>query len=413
MVLRLPSGRLELDDVTLNVLYLAHDLSDPAIRRRVIMLKAGGAEVTVAGFLRDENRLANEPGIRLVVLGETADGRLGQRMAAVLKARLSLSRLLAGISRPDVILARNLETLALAGAASSLFGANVPVVYECLDIHRLLLDKGAKGMALRAAEGAFGRSARLLITSSPAFVDHYFKPLSHLDLPVMLLENKVLELVPPENPEPPQMRPPAPGTPWRIGWFGAIRCQKSFALLSRFAQVMKGNVEIVIRGRVSPKEFPDFEAMVAAAPHVSFHGTYRNPEDLASIYREVQFVWAIDFFEEGLNSEWLLPNRLYEGALHGAVPIALSSTETGRFLARRGLGLLLQKADTDTFERQFLDMTVETYRGLFETLAATDRNQWVTGPVECGALVRQLAGLSSTAAPAVKPAMPLPLRSEG
>jgi succinoglycan biosynthesis protein ExoL len=95
------------------------------------------------------------------------------------------------------------------------------------------------------------------------------------------------------------------------------------------------------------------------------------------------------------------------------VPIALSSTETGRFLARRGLGLLLQKADTDTLEQQFLDMTVETYRALFETLAATDRNQWITGPADCEALVRQLAFLASKAAATTGLAMPLPLRSEG
>ncbi|TJW35424.1 MAG: hypothetical protein E5X59_34950, partial [Mesorhizobium sp.] len=30
----------------LHVLYLVHDVSDPAVRRRIIMLKAGGAQVT-------------------------------------------------------------------------------------------------------------------------------------------------------------------------------------------------------------------------------------------------------------------------------------------------------------------------------------------------------------------------------
>ncbi|WP_377296827.1 glycosyltransferase [Rhizobium sp. SGZ-381] len=399
--------------MTLNVLYLAHDLSDPAIRRRVIMLKAGGATVTVAGFLRDENRLADEPGIRLVVLGRTADGRLGQRMAAVIKARLSLSRLLRGLDRPDVILARNLETLALAGATSGHFGKDVPVVYECLDIHRLLLDEGVKGRLLRAAEGFFGRSASLLVTSSPAFVAHYFKPLSRLDLPVMLLENQVLELSPQGGTAPAAPRPPLANAPWRIGWFGAIRCRKSFDILSRFASAMNGRVEIVIRGRVSPKEFPDFEARVAATPHVSFHGTYRNPEDLQDIYSDIQFVWAIDFFEEGLNSEWLLPNRLYEGALHGAVPIALSSTETGRFLARRGLGLLLPTADPAALEACFSALTVTQYNSLFEKLAATDRRQWITSEADCQALVRQLGLLCTKVPPSGALSLSSPLQSEG
>ncbi|WP_234905913.1 glycosyltransferase [Affinirhizobium pseudoryzae] len=399
--------------MTINVLYLAHDLSDPAIRRRVVMLKAGGAAVSVAGFLRDANRLADEKDVPVRVLGHTADGRFAQRIAAVVKARAGLARHLSGLRRPDVIIARNLETLALAKGARAQFGGSVPVVYECLDIHRLLLDDGLKGRLLRAAEGQFGRSASLLATSSPAFVEHYFKPRSNLRLPVMLLENKVLDLEAHPGLWPPIARPPRKGEPWRIGWFGAIRCRKSFAILSEFAAAMDGQVEIVIRGRVSPKEFPDFERQVAQAPHVSFHGTYRNPEDLSRIYGEVQFVWAIDFFEEGLNSEWLLPNRLYEGALHGAVPIALSSTETGRFLALRQLGLLLSHADVAELVRRFEALAAEDYLSLFATLADTDRSIWAVGRAECQALVRQLAALGSTAPAEAGFIIPSPLQSEG
>lgn len=399
--------------MTINVLYLAHDLSDPAIRRRVVMLKAGGATVSVAGFLRDVNRLADEPDVTVRVLGQTADGRFAQRIGAVVKARVALARHLSGLSRPDVIIARNVETLALAKGARAQFGGLVPVVYECLDIHRLLLDGGMKGRLLRAAEGLFGHSASLLATSSPAFVEHYFKPRSRLRLPVMLLENKVLDLDPHPGLWPPVARPPRKGEPWRIGWFGAIRCRKSFAMLSQFAAAMNGQVEIVIRGRVSPKEFPDFQRQVARTPHVSFHGTYRNPEDLSRIYGEVQFVWAIDFFEEGLNSEWLLPNRLYEGALHGAVPIALSSTETGRFLARRELGMLLPQAQAEDIARRFEALGVDDYLQLFAKLADSHRSAWSVGRAECQALVRQLAALGSTAPAEAGFIIPSPLQSEG
>lgn len=403
----------EWDDVMINVLYLAHDLSDPAIRRRVVMLKAGGAAVSVAGFLRDVNRLAEEKDVPVRVLGETADGRFAQRIAAVIKARAALSRHLSGLPKPDVIIARNLEMLALSQGARAQFGGSVPVVYECLDIHRLLLDTGIKGRLLRLAEEQFGRNAALLATSSPAFVEHYFKARSHLRLPVMLLENKVLDLEAHPGLWPPVARPPRRGEPWRIGWFGAIRCRKSFAILSQIAAAAQGRVEIIIRGRVSPKEFPDFQEQVARAPHVSFHGTYRNPEDLARIYGEVQFVWAIDFFEEGLNSEWLLPNRLYEGALHGALPMALSSTETGRFLKRRELGLLLERAHPPEIVRRFETLSGEDYLSLFARLADTDRSVWAVGRAECQALVRQLAALGSTAPAEAGFTIPSPLQSEG
>ena len=46
--------------MTLQILYLAHDLTDAAIRRRVLMLRQGGARVSVAGFQRAGNVLAGE-----------------------------------------------------------------------------------------------------------------------------------------------------------------------------------------------------------------------------------------------------------------------------------------------------------------------------------------------------------------
>ncbi|MES2146149.1 MAG: glycosyl transferase family 1, partial [Pseudomonadota bacterium] len=54
-----------------SILYLAHDLDDSAIWRRVVMLKNGGAEVTPAGFRRGTGPL---PGPALV-LGATGNGR--------------------------------------------------------------------------------------------------------------------------------------------------------------------------------------------------------------------------------------------------------------------------------------------------------------------------------------------------
>ncbi|MFD1746719.1 glycosyltransferase [Rhizobium helianthi] len=378
-----------------------------------MMLLAGGAEVCVAGFQRERNGLSDLEGVKTIVLGHTADGRLAQRVSAVIKARLALSRLLAGLKRPDVVIARNLEMLALSGAASGHFGGRLPVVYECLDIHRLLLDQGMKGRVLRAAEARFARHASLLATSSPAFVENYFKPLSGLDLPVLLLENKVLALEGAGASWPPQPRMPMQGEPWRIGWFGAIRCRKSFEILSRFAEEMEGRVEVVIRGRVSPHEFSDFEGMVARSPHVSFHGAYKNPEDLADIYREVQFVWAIDFFEEGLNSEWLLPNRLYEGSLHGAIPIALSSTETGRFLKRRGMGLLLDHADPDSLTTRFFNLTPQYYLTLMDQLRQSEASQWMVAGNECQALTRQLSALTPNVGNTPGLAVSSQLQSEG
>lgn len=379
-----------------HVLYLAHDLSDPAIRRRVMTLLAGGAQVTLAGFRRGENRLADIEGVRPIVLGETSDGKFLQRMKAVALAAASLGGKLRGMPRPDVVIARNLEMLALAKRALALFGSDIPLVYECLDIHRLLLNEGKAGKLLNGAQHYFARDAKLLMTSSPAFVEHYFKPVSGLNLPVLLQENKVLALDATTR-EKQQPRPPVAGEPWKIGWFGALRCRKSLEILAEFAKEMDGKVEVVLRGRPAYSEFDDFDGFVKNAPYVQFHGPYKNPEELAAIYNEVQFTWAIDFFEEGQNSSWLLPNRLYEGCLYGTLPIAVAGTETARFIERRKIGFVLPEATRANLNTLFSQMTPANYSAAFDALVIQDEKQWLTDRNDCRLLVHKLSNLTESA----------------
>ncbi len=388
----------------LRVLYLVHDLSDPAVRRRVLMLAAGGAEVTLAGFRRGENRLADIEGVTPLELGATADARFAQRLLAVAGAAAGLARRLAGIARPDVILARNLEMLALAGRASARFGS-VPIAYECLDVHRLLLKDGLVGKALRAAESRFARNARLLVTSSPAFVEHYFRPLSGVRAPVHLLENRVLELGGNETNLPVRARPA--GVPWRIGWFGAIRCRKSLDLLAAFTRRMEGRFEVVLRGRPVRSEFDDFDGLVAREPFLRFEGPYRNPEDLAAIYDEVDFAWAMDFFEEGQNSLWLLPNRLYEGCRHGVLPIVLEGTETARLAGRYGIGVTLADAHPETLAERFAAFDGAAYQALQAELVRHGTRPWVLDRADCAAFVQRLAALRQPAGQAAA-AHPVP-----
>ncbi|MBZ9953155.1 MULTISPECIES: glycosyl transferase family 1 [unclassified Mesorhizobium] len=382
----------------LNVLYLVHDVSDPAVRRRITMLRAGGAQVTLAGFRRTANRIADVEGLRPLDLGATRDGRFAQRLTAVAKAAVSIGTRLRGMPRPDLIIARNLEMLALARRANTAFGAAVPIVYECLDIHRLMLRSDAVGRALRATERYLARDVRLLVTSSPAFTANYFEPYGQVTAPVELVENKYFEaaaILPAEH----EMAEAPVAPPWRIGWFGALRCRRSLELLADFSRRADGRFEIVLRGRPALTEFPDFHAFVEAEPWLSFRGPYRNPEDMAAIYRDVHFSWAIDFFEAGQNSEWLLPNRLYEGCRFGAVPISMANTETGRFLGRQGIGILLPEASPDALEAALGKMEERRFSTLKERVLSRNPRIWSYDRSDCRALVDKLRSLAAMRQP--------------
>ncbi|RUX76547.1 glycosyl transferase family 1 [Mesorhizobium sp. M7A.F.Ca.US.006.04.2.1] len=378
----------------LHVLYLVHDVSDPAVRRRITMLRAGGAQVTLAGFRRTANPIADIEGLRPIDLGGTRDGRFGQRLAAVAKAAVSIGSKLGGMPKPDVIVARNLEMLALARRARSAFGASVPIVYECLDIHRLVLRNDVLGKALRATERFLARDVKLLVTSSPAFIANYFKPFGQVAAPIELVENKYFEAatIVPGAPEA-ELSPVGP--PWRIGWFGALRCRRSLELLADFSRRTEGRFEIVLRGRPALSEFPDFHGFVEAEPWLSFLGPYRNPEDMAAIYNDVHFSWAIDFFEAGQNSEWLLPNRLYEGCRFGAVPISMGNTETGRFLKQQDIGVLLPQASPEALEAALGKMEEHRFARLKGRVLARNPRTWSYDRSDCRALVERLRSLTA------------------
>lgn len=321
----------------MKVAYFVHDLHDAAVARRIAMMQAGGLEPVVLGFRRSPTAPADIGGAPVVDLGRTADARLGQRAAAVLRNWLFASRIGRAVEDCSIYMARNLESLILAARVAA-GRPNVRLVYECLDIHRTLLGTRTVDRLIQKIERSHLERVDLLVTSSPAFLSNYFTPRLPPAEPALLVENKVLRIA--GGTARPDL-PRDPGPPWTIGWFGMLRCRRSLAMLATLARLGGGRVKVLIAGRPALSEIPDFERLVRETEGLAYAGPYK-PEDLPDLYRRTHFTWAIDYFEEGLNSSWLLPNRLYEGSFHGSVPIALDHVETGAWLRRRGAGILVR-----------------------------------------------------------------------
>lgn len=387
---REPSERADLPEEaslpSLRVAYLVHDLNDPAVARRVRMLRAGGAEVRLTGFHRGADAPSQVADAPARSLGRTRDGRLFSRAASVASAAMQGRERRGAVGGVDIVVARNLEMLLLA--AVSLVRSEKPLVYECLDVHRLMLS-GAAGTVMRRLERALLGRARLLIVSSPAFLREYFGPKQKHSGPSLLLENKLLDLEGRAARE--AVAPPAP-PPWRIGWFGAIRCARSLRMLTELAGRLHGRLEVLIAGRPAYDQFDDFDRQVARAPHVRFVGPYL-PQDLPALYGDVHFTWAIDYYEEGLNSAWLLPNRLYEGGSQGAVPLALADVETGRWLAERGAGVLLHDPAEELADL-FAHLDAPGYAQLRAASAAIPPSDLRATRRDCEDLVRRLRGIA-------------------
>lgn len=392
------AGEAELDPVDkgvasapplASILYVVHDTADAAVRRRIAMLEAGGATVRLAGFRRGEP----QPGVA-ADFGPTVPARLDKRILRVFETCWHHRRYASAAAGVDLILCRNLESLLIGVLLRRLHNRKARVAYEVLDIHRAMLSEGWKGKVMRWIERRLAGSADLLLTSSPAFAREYFARINPLNLPVRLVENKVFPPVAAHR-RPREAAPP--GRPLRIGWFGVIRCRKSLAILRDAAALMGGRLEVDIRGKPAEHEFEDFHGTIAGSPFLTFHGPYR-PQDLPDHYGEVDLVWAIDFFEQGLNSSWLLPNRLYEGCLNGAVPIAEAKVETGRWLRERQLGLLLDPVDAATLVAALRTLDPERLAALRADVEALPEATWSSSEAECRALVAELARIEQVPA---------------
>jgi len=354
------------------------------------MLQEGGAEVSLIGFRRTDAPLAEVAGVRPIDLGQTHPGRFSHRLARILRGYVNLRRVLHGLPEPSAVLARTLEMMPLAAACQRYFRNHPTLVYESLDIHRLLLSRAVAGRLLQKLESFYVEHADLVLTSSPGFIREYFLPRFGPNVPIRLVENKVLQLDAFSGLDRAKESINRAQSPWTIGWFGALRCAESLRVLTALATALPDRVTVVMRGFPAPSVLDDLESHIKHLPNVRFYGRYRTPEDLKQIYAEVDFVWAIDMFEMGTNSKWLLPNRLYEGGCFGAVPLAQAGTEVGRWVEAHVAGVQIATPLLSNLKIFFEALDQSRFESLARAVASLPTGTWMDRAADCHELLAAL-----------------------
>ncbi len=380
------------------VLFFGHDVHDAAVQRRIQSLIAAGADVTGLTMRR------GPPGVfdwANIDLGETRHADYRQRIAAMWRALPALRRETALTGAADILWARNFDMLALALYARAHARSRGAVVYECLDVHPLMLRSDAVGWAFRVAEGFMLERSTLLVVSSPGFLREYFERHHDGRYRAQLMENRI----PADLMRPVTARPACDATGrLRVGYTGFLRCRRSVRLLGRAAEAAGGRVEVILRGYAAPAYLPDFEELLAQSPGLRYGGRYAYPDDLPQMYAAMDLVWAGDFSEAGANSDWLLPNRLYEGGAYGAVPVAPAASEAGRWIAARGVGFVLPEPLEETLPAFLTSVTHAEIAGKRAAMAAQPADTFITPVAETADLLARLvAGARSRTRPA-KPA---------
>jgi succinoglycan biosynthesis protein ExoL len=361
-------------------LFFAHNVAESTVGKRARAFTAAGLSVTTAAFRRYTANREFVPEWPNIPLGITRDRAYLRRLALMLAAYFRLFRHRDQIRAADIFYARNFDMCLLAIAARVLAGRRIPIVYEVLDVHRLMTADHALGRLARWGERRLLRRIDLLVLSSPAFMTEFFARRQGYAGRWFLLENKVVFTVQSALPEraslPTEPPPPAPAT-WVVGWFGALRDRRSLALLCQIAEDLGERVQIYIRGYPAGVSRGDLDEVTRTHPNVVYEGEFKNPDDLPAIYARVHFTWAIDFFEAGFNSTWLLPNRLYEGALYGSLALAADGTQTAEKVRLLGLGWTFPPALREEIGAFLRNVSVEQYEAARRRVLALPLSEFV------------------------------------
>jgi succinoglycan biosynthesis protein ExoL len=323
------------------VAFFGHDAADAAVRRRVQGFLDDRLNVT--GFMmhrRDPGPMAWEN----VDLGRTRDGAFLQRILQVFAGAKLAAGAREKLAEADVIYARNLDMLACAFLAKRHARLATPVIYESLDVHRLLTRSDLIGSAMRWLERSLLKRSAALVVSSPGFIRNHFEKRYPGDFRAFVVENRLAPgAAYGERSCERKSSVQESGPPLRLGWVGNLRCQRSLDLLCQLADEFPDRLEIRLHGMPARTEIPVFEPVIEARANMTYFGRYRSPEDLAGIYEGLDVVWAGDFMEAGYNSVWLLPNRIYEGGYYCTPSIAPSGTETAAWLEQHRCGFVIDE----------------------------------------------------------------------
>jgi succinoglycan biosynthesis protein ExoL len=343
-----------------HVFYFCPEVSDASTLKRVQQFLDHGYGVTVFGFHRKRYNTGFEPAWPFVPLGLTVDGKYWHRLRALLGALPVIFACRRRLKTASLLYARNIDQLLLALVARLFAFSRAPIVYEVLDIPPFMTRGRIASRVLRWVERICLRRVKMLVLSSPAFHRNFYAAIQKYSGDWFLLENKLH----PSIVEGSQQRLPAAprerGKPWVVGYFGLIRGQATFDLMTRLAERLQGRVVFKFRGALTTVDQRSFATALARLPNMEFGGSYLPHQDLQTIYSDVDFAWALDLEHTEHNSRWLMPCRFYEAGYFGVPCLAVRSFEVGAMLERHRIGF--------TFDRPLEEQLVQ----FFETLQPAD-----------------------------------------
>lgn len=372
-------GTASMDNDGNRLFFFCPDITDASTVKRVQQFIDHGLRVIVFGFRRERYNNGYEPPWRHVELGMTADGRYWQRLRALLGALPTIFAQRRWLRRASVVYARNIDQLVLTMLARWMSGSRAPVTYEVLDIPPALMGRGPVALLLRFVERLCLRHVRLLVLSSPGFHRSYYSLVQKYRGEWFLLENKLHTPIAAAPAVRDAWTPGDATRPWIIGYFGLIRGEATFDLMTRLAERLGDKVLFKFRGVLTTVDDDRFHRALERHSNMVYGGPYRPHDDLPALYGEVDFAWALDLENADHNSRWLLPCRFYEAGHFGVPCLAVHGFEVGALLEEHRIGWTFGRPLEESLARFFETLTPADYRQVRDRLISLPPSTFVAG----------------------------------
>lgn len=330
---------------------------DARVIKRIRLFRDLGWRVTTFTWERHYLKVEHCPDWDHVFLGRVKPYSYLRRLFLFIRAIPALYRRRNKIRGATVDYAINLDCALFAHLASMISGRSSQIVYEVGDVHKICTFPSVQGRVVRLLERLILRRSRLLVVTSPAFVSEYFEPVQRYPGPWFLLENKVYPS-PAGHQNPVRKRGKLP---WVIGLFGKMRDHASLQILLEATRREPELIELVLAGYPT-MDAKRFEKMLHGVAGVKWLGAYRLPEDLPTIYGQVDFAWCLELTDVEANSKWLLPNRLYEGGIMRVPLLGASGTMCGEKIEQLGVGWNLESPYLDNLLTFLASLTPEEFQ---------------------------------------------------
>ena len=263
----------------------------------------------------------------------------------------------------DVIYAFGLD-MALLSLTSKLF-QKPQLIYEIGDLRPIQFERTIKGRIVRFLDGIVCKLADEVVVTAEGFAKFLqFHHKISADK-IRIIENK-LDLPASKRLQPKIHQPNRPVT---IGYFGLLRCSKTWEALKCLSKNEDIDIQVYIRGYALGM---NIEQEANQNPRIYYGGEYIAPDELGSLYEKVDIVWGCFPFPENHHHEswkWARTNRFYESCYFRRPIITLKNTDESNIVEKLGIGVSIDLIDPENAADELVN-SLPKLLAMEKTLAA-------------------------------------------